>query len=85
MRIVHLVRYLEEERVLVTAREQVRQGHEVTLLLLHDAVLSRPAFEGVILACRDDVVARGGQCPYPVVDYDGIVRLIGEHERVISW
>jgi len=79
MRLLHLIRYLDEERALLTAREQMRQGHQVTLLLLHDAVLSLPAFEGPIVACRDDVLARGGHCPYPMVDYDDIVRLICEH------
>lgn len=85
MRILHILRSLDDARAVETARAQRDQGHDVALLLLHDAVLSRPAFPGPVSACADDVRARGGRCAYPTVDYDAIVRLMFEHDRVVSW
>lgn len=85
MRILHILRQIHEEGVLAVAERQRASGHQVTLILLQDAVLSRPRFEGEIYACAEDVKARTGQVLYPTLDYDGIVRMIFEHERVISW
>ena len=85
MRILHLVRRLDDERALSTAREQQRQGHEVTLLLLHDAVLSDIRFEGPVLACQDDLLARRVSGKYQPVDYEGMVKAIFAHDKVISW
>lgn len=85
MKLLHILRSLDDTRAVETARAQREQGHDVTLLLLHDAVLARPAFPGPVSACADDVSARGGYCAYPTVDYDAIIRLMVEHDRVISW
>lgn len=85
MRVLHLVRNIGDERAFATAVQQQRLGHEVTLLLLHDAVLSAPPFSGRVLACQDDLRARQLEGKYPTVDYDGIVRMISEHDKVLSW
>lgn len=85
MRILHLLRSLEDERAWDTARRELEGGHEVTLLLLHDAVLTPLSFEGRVFACRDDVLARGGRCTYPAVDYADMVKMIFDHDRVVSW
>ncbi len=85
MKLLHILRSLDDTRAVETARAQREMGHDVALLLLHDAVLARPAFPGPVSACADDVSARGGHCAYPTVDYDAIVRLLFEHDRVISW
>ena len=85
MRILHIIRSLDEELPLRLAEEQHRQGHEVTLLLLHDAVLRRLSFPGRVLAVADDLAARGVEGRYPAVDYKGMVQAIMDHERVISW
>lgn len=85
MKILHIVRSLDDSRALQTAAAHRELGHEVTLLLLHDAVLSRIAFPGPVHACADDVRARGGHCSFPTVDYDTVVRLLFEHDRVVSW
>lgn len=85
MKILHLVKNIEDSRALVTIEEQRKQGHDTSVILLHDAVLSRQAWPGKVLACLDDVQARNNRCQYPTVDYDGIVKAIFEHERVICW
>ena len=83
--ILHLVRRIGDGEALAVARDQQAAGHRVTLLLLQDAVLDQPDFSGTVVACGEDSQARGGRCPYPSVSYDEIVRLIFEHQRVVSW
>jgi sulfur relay protein TusB/DsrH len=85
MKILHIIRNLEDHRAVATLKRQQEKGHSVTLLLLQDAVLSRLSWEGKILACQEDVQARTGTTRFPTVDYEEIVRLIFEHDRVISW
>ncbi len=85
MRILHLVRELQDRRALETASAQLKQGHQVTLLLLHDAVLDHIDFPDKILACADDVQARGGNSSYATLDYTQVVTAIFDHDRVISW
>lgn len=85
MKILHLLRSLDDQRALATAQAQADVGHQVTLLLLHDAVLANPAFPGPVFAVADDVTARGGRSRHQTIDYDAMVRLIVEHDQVISW
>jgi sulfur relay protein TusB/DsrH len=64
---------------------QKARGEDVAVLLIHDAVYSSPQ-EGVkTYACADDIRARGIISDAELVDYEGIVRLIFEHELVICW
>lgn len=85
MTILHIVRAMEEALPLEVAQAQHRQGHQVALLLLHDAVLRQPAFPGRVVACREDLVARGVEGRHPAVSYQEIIQLIFEHDKVISW
>ena len=96
MKVLHLIRTLDDQRALATSQAQAAAGHQVTLVLLHDAVLSDLAFPGPVYAVADDVAARGGQLRQPssasggsgwrqTVDYEAVVRLIEAHHRVISW
>ena len=85
MKILHIIRHMGDSRALDTARAHQRQGHQVTLLLMQDAVLSRVRFAGEVVACQEDVSARTGRTRLSTVDYDGIVRMVFEHDRVISW
>ena len=66
------------------ARAQRQEGHQVSLLLIHDAVLRDVDFAPVV-AGRDDVLARGGGERYPMVDYPAMVGMIFENDRVVSW
>lgn len=85
MKILHLIRELQDRRALETAAAQSKQGHQVTLLLLHDAVLDRIDLSSRVLACADDVQARGGNSRYLTLDYGQIVAAIFDNDRVISW
>ena len=85
MKILHLVRQMGDGRAASTAERQRQLGHEVYLLLLHDAVLDCPAFDGTVFACEADVRARCAPHEHVAVTYDEIARLIFEHDRVVSW
>ena len=85
MKVLHILRDLEEALPLEVARAHQDAGHKVTLLLLHDAVLRQLDFPGQVLACRDDLLARGVEAKYPALDYPEMVQLIFQHDRVISW
>ena len=68
-------------------KHTVRRIAEAALLLVHDAVLhdlSRD-FRGPVYVCIDDVSARQGDTDYIPVDYDGIVALVFEYDKVITW
>ncbi len=84
MKILHIVRDQDDARPLDVARSQQQDGHQVSLLLLHDGVLRDVDFAPVV-AGRDDVQARGGGERYPLVDCPAMVRMIFENDRVVSW
>ncbi|MCL4533566.1 MAG: hypothetical protein M1370_00175 [Bacteroidetes bacterium] len=85
MKVLHLLRSLDDERALATVRTHAAE-HPTSLLLLQDAVLDRiPAFQGTIYALAEDVAARGKVADYEEIDYDEMVRLIFRHDKVISW
>ncbi|MDO8670477.1 MAG: hypothetical protein Q7O66_03490 [Dehalococcoidia bacterium] len=79
-----MIRHIGDSRAIETAREQAGQ-HEVALLLLNDAVLDPPPFDGTIYACLADVEARPVRKSYETLDYPDIIKLIFEYDRVISW
>lgn len=86
MKILHVLRDATELRPLETALGQRSLG-EVTVLLLQEAVFRRDldAHGLKVYACHEDVAARAGLCPYPTLDYDGILELVAGHDRVICW
>lgn len=85
MKFLHLVRNLGEERPYSIMRQQQERGEEITLVLLGDAVLGKVPLQGSIFSCRADVEARGGKTAYPTLDYDEIVRMIFQSDKVVSW
>lgn len=84
MKILHIIRDLNDERALQTARSHADK-HQVTLLLLQDAVLSQLEWPNEVFACRDDVEARGGRPGFKEVGYREIVRMTFDHDRVVMW
>ncbi|HHT9152427.1 MAG TPA: DsrH/TusB family sulfur metabolism protein [Candidatus Hypogeohydataceae bacterium YC40] len=38
-----------------------------------------------VFALKDDVEARGVKASYPLLDYEGMLRLIFESDKVITW
>jgi len=84
MKILHIIREINDKRAVETARAQAA-SHDVTVLLLQDAVLSRFPWEGEIVACREDLEARGGRPGVREVEYRDIIRMIFGHDRVVMW
>lgn len=84
MRILHLVRSIDDRRALATATAHAAE-HEVVVVLLHDAVLDRAEFPGSVFACDEDARARWQACQREVLDCDQIVGKILEADRVICW
>ncbi len=84
MKILHIVRRAGDG---YAAEIAARQGdeHDVACLLLHDAVYAPPAPGVRACACAADVAARGVPSPAETVDYESIVRLIFDHDKVICW
>lgn len=97
MRIVHLIQRPGDARAWSAAVRHRAAGHDVRVILLQDAVLDRPeavpaaaageAGRGAlaVVAGAVDLAARGLSGRWPALDDGGIVDLLYEAERVISW
>ncbi|MGI5835769.1 MAG: hypothetical protein ACOX87_04665 [Chloroflexota bacterium] len=85
MKILHIIRKLDDQRALATARTHALE-YPTAILLIQDAVLTRiDDFPGAIYACAEDVAARTPIGGYDEMDYDRIVQLLFEYDKVISW
>ena len=85
MNILHIVRDPNERLALEIAGRQSKED-SVSLLLIQDGVLARPSLDRVTCyALSDDLEARGVSSPGRVVDYDGMARMISEHDKVVVW
>lgn len=84
MKLLHIIREMGDKRAFETARAHAAE-HQVTLVLLQDAVLSQVPWDGVVCACREDVEARGVKTEYKEVEYRELVGMIFGHDRVIMW
>lgn len=67
------------------AFDAIRTDPQAAVLLIQDAVLAKGSFPAETYACREDLDARGIEGAFRPVDYNEIARLIGEHDRVITW
>ncbi|HHT9132375.1 MAG TPA: DsrH/TusB family sulfur metabolism protein [Candidatus Tripitaka californicus] len=93
MKILHIIREKGHELAISTALAQSTEASQkVTLLLIHDAVLTRAeTLKGLeTFALKDDVEARGvGDVVrlrrMPLLDYKGMLGLVFESDRVITW
>jgi len=83
--IVHLIRSSRDSYPLEVARRQAAEGHNVSLILLHDGVYLCLNTGLKTYACRDDVLARGIQTQAELVDYDRILELVFAHDNVCCW
>ncbi len=85
MKILHVIRTPLDGLPVELACHQ--QGtHEVGVLLVQDGVYADPAAGQVpVYTLRADVEARGLAARPMAVDYDGAIRLMAEHDRVIVW
>lgn len=96
MKVLHIVKAKDHGLALSTAIGQAEEpSNEVTLLLVHDAVLWNPPHPPQtdwtgwknlrVCALKSDVEARGIQSSYPLIDYQEMLRLIFDSEKVICW
>ncbi len=81
MKILHIIRNPNDITPIEIANAQGVE-HDVALLLLHDAVYLKPGLK--VYACADDAAARGVTV-HECVGYDGIVKMLFEYDRVVSW
>lgn len=81
MKILHILRNPNDATPLEIAKAQSRE-HEVAVLLLHDAVYMKP--ELTTYACAEDAEARG-VTGHECVDYERIVEMLFEYDKVVSW
>lgn len=88
MKILHLVRCPKENYPFeIAGLQSCAGGHEVTVVLLQDAVMSgHPDVDGVaVFSGHEDLDARGLPAIGGTLDYDGIVKKIFEADRIINW
>ncbi len=98
MKILHVIKEKNHALAVSTVRDQAvlfPAAENVTVLLIHDAVLSaedtlRELGAGgnvsvSIITLKDDAAARGVDSPYPSVDYNRMLKLIFDSEKVICW
>ncbi len=81
MKILHIIRNPNDATPLEIAKAQSKE-HEVAVLLLHDAVYAKPDLTSY--ACAKDAEARGVK-EQECVDYDRIVEMLFEYDKVVSW
>lgn len=85
MKVLHIIRSKDDQ----LAQRFIDQiGHlddsEQTLLLIQDGVYMMPKGPRV-LVCAEDVLARGIETDVELVDYDRIVEMVFEADKVITW
>ncbi|MCX9015086.1 MAG: hypothetical protein OIN89_09915 [Candidatus Methanoperedens sp.] len=81
MKILHIIRNPNDTTPFEIAKAQCSK-HEVAVLLLHDAVYAKPDLSA--FASSDDAKARG-VTGHEMVDYDRIVAMLFEYDKVVSW
>ncbi len=95
MKTLHIIREKDHALAISTARDQAgpasAAGNELTVLLIHDAVLTGEDSLGglsvtvTVMALEDDAAARAVESPYPSIDYDGMLKLVFDSDKVICW
>lgn len=85
MKILHVLRDPHDRLAVEVARQQ-EERCGVAILLIGDGVLAHPDVPGaMVYAVARDLEARGVKGTGETVDYDGAVRLIADHDKVIVW
>ena len=81
MKILHIIRNPNDTTPIEIAEAQSAE-HDVMMLLLHDAVYLKTGLK--TYACKADAEARG-VTEHECVEYDRIVKMLFEYDRVVSW
>ncbi len=81
MKILHIIRNPNDLTPIEIAKAE-SNDNEVAILLLHDAVYTKSDLTSY--ACAKDAEARGVKA-HEYVDYDRIVEMLFEYDKVVSW
>lgn len=84
-KILHIIKDMNDHVSIDIAKKQA-DTNEVGLLFIHDAVLGdlSPDFAKVYVLDAD-VQARNLNVEAETVDYNGMVQLLFEYDKVVSW
>ena len=86
MKVLHIIRNADDPLAKRIIDEiEADNGSEQTLLLIQDGVYTNPQSSARVFACSDDVAARGVTTDIPLVEYDRIVEMVFESDKVITW
>ncbi|MBI5117641.1 hypothetical protein HZA56_14280 [Candidatus Poribacteria bacterium] len=85
MKVLHIIRS-NDDRLAHRFIDQIGRldTSEQTILMIQDGVYVRPKGPKVF-ACAEDVLARGIETDVALVDYDRIVEMVFEADKVITW
>ncbi len=84
MKTLHIVRKINDPLAYAVIADEM-SDRRVVVLLMQDGVLSAGHFPEETYVCEEDLGVRGGESPYFLINYPGIVRLIRECDRVTVW
>lgn len=84
-KILHIIKDMNDHVSIDIAKKQA-DTNEIGLLFIHDAVLGdlSPDFAKVYVLDAD-VQARNLNVEAETVDYNGMVQLLFEYDKVVSW
>ena len=84
MKILHIIKNPDERKAFEIAKIQAKKN-EIGILLIQDGVLGNLSFDFAKTYISDaDVKARNLKVE-GTIDYDEMIKLIFEYDRVISW
>jgi sulfur relay protein TusB/DsrH len=85
MKVLHIIRNNDDLLARRIIEEIQNLDHpDQALLMIQDGVYVRPGTLRAF-ACADDVRARGVETDLELVDYDRIVEMVFEYDKVITW
>ncbi len=66
---------------------QTKTSNEIVFLLIHDAVLTESECKKdfKVFVCKDDLKARGVSTLSDTLDYNQMLKLIADCDKVICW
>ena len=84
-KILHIIKDLNEPVAIDIAKKQA-DTNEIGLLFIHDAVLGDLSSDfAKVYALDADIQARNLNVDADIVDYGGMVQLLFEYDKIISW
>ena len=84
-KILHIIKDMNDHVPIDIAKKQA-DSNEVGLLFIHDAVLGDLSSDFAKVYVLDaDVRARNLNVEAETVDYNGMVQLLFEYDKVVSW